>query len=48
MLRFANEFEDAGNEWPNTDTLGPDRWHYQFRATIAEAIETILSKRSEG
>jgi hypothetical protein len=31
VLRFANEIEDAGMEWPNTDTIGPDGWHYQLR-----------------
>ncbi|HEV3138492.1 MAG TPA: hypothetical protein VGZ26_11325 [Pirellulales bacterium] len=44
VLRLANEIEDAGNEWPNTDTVGRDGWHYQLRATIAQAIETIISE----
>jgi hypothetical protein len=26
VLRFANEIEDAGMEWPNTDAIGPDGW----------------------
>jgi hypothetical protein len=42
VLRFANEIEDAGNEWPDTDTVGPEGWHYQLRATMAAAIETLL------
>jgi hypothetical protein len=42
MLRFANEIEDAGGEWPHTDTIGRDGWHYQLRATMAEAIETLI------
>ena len=42
VLRFANEVEDAGMEWPNTDTVGPDGWHYQLRATIAAAIEALI------
>jgi len=46
VLRFANEIEDAvedaGGEWPNTDTIGPDGWHYQLRATMAEAIEELI------
>jgi hypothetical protein len=42
VLRFANEVEDAGGEWPYTDTIGPDGWHYQLRATMAAAIETII------
>jgi hypothetical protein len=41
VLRFANEIEDAGNEWPDTDTVGREGWHYQLRATIAAAIEVI-------
>jgi hypothetical protein len=44
VLRFANEIEDAGNEWPNTDTVGPEGWHYQLRATMAAAIEAIIRK----
>jgi hypothetical protein len=41
VLRFANEIEDAGLEWPNTDAIGPEGWHYQLRATMAEAIEAL-------
>ena len=39
VLRFANEVEDAGLEWPDTDTIGSEGWHYQLRATMAAAIE---------
>jgi hypothetical protein len=42
VLRLANQIEDAGGEWPNTDTIGPDGWHYQLRATMAAAIETLI------
>jgi hypothetical protein len=42
VLRFANEIEDAGMEWPNTDSIGPDGWHYQLRATMAAAIEVLI------
>jgi hypothetical protein len=42
VLRFANEIEDRGMEWPQTDTVGPDGWHYQLRATMAAAIEAII------
>jgi hypothetical protein len=45
VLRFANEIEDAGLEWPNTDEIGPDGWHYQLRATMAAAIESADSAR---
>jgi hypothetical protein len=41
VLRFANEIEDAGGDWPETDTIGPDGWHYQLRATMAAAVEII-------
>jgi hypothetical protein len=34
VLRFANEVEDAGGDWPDTDTIGPDGWHYQLRALL--------------
>jgi hypothetical protein len=42
VLRFANEIEDAGGEWPDTDTIGPDGWHYQLRATMAAAVEALI------
>jgi hypothetical protein len=42
VLRFANEIEDGGMEWPNTDTVGSEGWHYQLRATMAAAIESLL------
>jgi hypothetical protein len=42
LLRFANEIEDAGLEWPNTDAIGPDGWHYQLRATMTAAIEALI------
>ncbi len=32
VLRFANEIEDGGMEWPNTDAIGREGWHYQLRA----------------
>jgi hypothetical protein len=44
VLRFANEIEDRGMEWPDTDTIGPDGWHYQLRATMATAIEALTEK----
>jgi hypothetical protein len=42
VLRFANEHEDAGGEWPDTEAIGRDGWHYQLRATIAAAIEALI------
>jgi hypothetical protein len=42
VLRFANEVEDAGGDWPNTDAIGPDGWHYQLRATMAAAVEALI------
>jgi hypothetical protein len=47
VLRFANEIEDAGGEWPNTDAIGPDGWHYQLRATSGSRIGTT-PKNSRG
>jgi hypothetical protein len=44
VLRFANQFEDEGMEWPDTDAIGSEGWHYRLRATMAQAIETILHK----
>jgi hypothetical protein len=42
VLRFANEIEDAGMEWPNTDAIGREGWHYQLRATMAAAVEALM------
>jgi hypothetical protein len=42
VLRFANAIEDGGMEWPATDTVGAEGWHYQLRATMAAAVETII------
>jgi hypothetical protein len=42
VLRFANEIEAGGMEWPNTDKVGPDGWHYQLRATMAAAVEDLI------
>jgi hypothetical protein len=44
VLHLANLIEDEGNEWPDTDTIGPDGWHYQLRATMAAAIEAIMHR----
>jgi hypothetical protein len=46
VLRFANEVEDAGRDWPDTDTIGPDGWHYQLRATMAVAIEALIKAQA--
>jgi hypothetical protein len=46
VLRFANEIEDGGMEWPATDTVGPEGWHYQLRATVAAAIEALIKARA--
>jgi hypothetical protein len=39
VLRYANEFEDVGEEWPYTDTIGGEGWHYQLRQTLAGALD---------
>jgi hypothetical protein len=44
VLRFANQIEDEAGEWPDTDAIGPDGWHYQLRATMAAAIEALAGK----
>jgi hypothetical protein len=44
VLRFANEIEDTGHEWPDTGTIGHGGWHYQLRASIAAAIEARAGK----
>src|SRR5262249_28518794 len=42
VLRFANQIEDQGMDWPHSDTIGREGWHYQLRATMAAAIEAII------
>jgi hypothetical protein len=46
VLRLANEIEDTGHGWPDTDTIGHEGWHYQLRASIAAAIEAIAGVQS--
>jgi hypothetical protein len=46
VLRLANLIEDEGCEWPLTDTIGPDGWHYQLRATMAAAIEVLVKAQA--
>ena len=46
MLRLANLIEDEGCEWPDTDAIGPDGWHYELRATMAAAIEAIIRQKA--
>jgi hypothetical protein len=41
VLRFVNDVEDAGLDWPDTDAIVREGWHYQLRATIAQAVEAI-------
>ncbi|UQR65104.1 hypothetical protein LRP30_07595 [Bradyrhizobium sp. C-145] len=43
LLRYVNEVEDQGEEWPDTDAIGSDGWHYQLRQTTARALEMLLS-----
>jgi hypothetical protein len=42
----VNEVEDAGGDWPDTDTIGSEGWHYQLRATMAATIETLLAGKA--
>jgi hypothetical protein len=46
VLRLANLIEDEACEWPDTDTIGPDGWHYQLRATMAAAIEALVKAQA--
>ena len=46
VLRFVNEIEDGGDEWPNSDEIGADGWHYQLRKTMAAAIEAIIHRNA--
>ena len=44
VLRFANQIEDEGGEWPYTDMIGSLGWHHRLRATMAQALEVIFRK----
>jgi hypothetical protein len=46
VLRFANAIEDGGMEWPATDTIGSEGWHYQLRATMAQAVEALIKAQA--
>jgi hypothetical protein len=39
VLRYANEFEDVGEEWPYTDMIGNEGWHYQLRRSVALGLD---------
>jgi hypothetical protein len=42
VLRFANQHEDEGLEWPGTERVGREGWHYHLRVTMAAAIEALI------
>jgi hypothetical protein len=44
VLRYGNEVEDQGEEWPDTDTIGAEGWHYQLRQSAARALETLQAE----
>ena len=46
LLRYANEVEDQGEEWPDTDTIGSEGWHYQLRQSAARALKTLQSEET--
>jgi hypothetical protein len=46
VLQLANLIEDEGGEWPDTDTIGRDGWHYQLRATMAAAVEDLIKAQA--
>ncbi|MGY4407828.1 hypothetical protein [Bradyrhizobium sp. USDA 3315] len=43
VLQYSNEVEDAGDEWPVTDTIGPDGWHYQLRQAMAVTAANLAA-----
>jgi hypothetical protein len=44
VLRYANEWEDTGEDWPDTDTIGSEGWHYQLRQTLAGALQILIAR----
>jgi Protein of unknown function (DUF3551) len=47
LLKLANEIEDEGCEWLDTNTIGAEGCHHQLEKTIAEAVESILAANSK-
>lgn len=43
VLQYANEVEDEGDEWPDTDATGSDGWHYQLRQAMAVAAANLAA-----
>lgn len=41
VLQYANEVEDQGDEWPDTDMSGPESWHYKLRQAMAAALVNL-------
>ena len=41
VLSYANEFEDLGDEWPDSDAIGRDGWHYQLRQSTSRALQAL-------
>jgi len=41
VLRYVNEFEGDGEEWPDTGEIGYESWHYQLRLTLAAALDKV-------
>ncbi|WP_456756667.1 hypothetical protein [Bradyrhizobium sp. USDA 4011] len=42
VLEYVNQFEAAGEEWPNVhDCTGPRNWHFKLRQTMARAAAKL-------
>ncbi|NLS69620.1 hypothetical protein E3H11_11975 [Bradyrhizobium brasilense] len=41
VLEYVNKLEATGEEWPDSDVIGPEGWHYKLRETMAAAVVNL-------
>ncbi|MCP1848919.1 MULTISPECIES: hypothetical protein [unclassified Bradyrhizobium] len=41
VLEYVKQYEDKGEEWPNSDCIGREGWHYQLRQIMATAAVNL-------
>ncbi|MGY3134878.1 hypothetical protein ACVWZM_005560 [Bradyrhizobium sp. USDA 4501] len=41
VLEYVKQYEDKGEEWPNSDCIGREGWHYQLRQMMATAAVNL-------
>ena len=41
VLKYVNKLEADGEEWPDSDVIGREGWHYKLRETMAAAVVNL-------